>query len=261
MKNRIYALNVLVFGSLFLFGCNGGGGGSSNPPDRGFNLLPTRIEISQTTQSQIQRPTMMRVISTFLEPQGTTQGTIEYFPARDIGPASTWFQDARVPGRWRFQYVEINQIGLVPCIEGIQTVERNVHVGEQEPLDCHAFVFPVTIAPNTVDASSPASTIQIEAEGVSDTYGAPQVAILDEFGTLKGSVTSTVVNIGKGQIAFTPPTMTSYSNGVYQITVNNITASGRWDTVGVGEISVYGNTPPPAPNPPDPCNIPAPCLF
>lgn len=260
MRIRIFALSVSLIGSLLLIGCNGGGG-SGNPPDRGFNLLPTRIEISQTTGSQLRRPTTMRVVSWFLEPQGTTQGTIEYFPARDIGPASEWFRDARVPAKWRFQYVEIFPIGTVPCINGVQTVERNVHIGEQEELFCEAYVFPVTVAPNAVDATAPSSTVSIEAEGVSDTYGAPQVAIFDEFGTLKATVSATAVNLGKGQIAFAPPNLNSYPNGVYQLTVNNITASGRWDTVGAGELTIYGNTPPPAPNPPDPCSVPAPCLF
>jgi len=203
----------------------------------------------------------MRVVSNFLEPLGPTQGTIEYFGPTDIGPAATNFPNARVPGKWRFQFVEIMQVGAIPCLDGIQTVVRNVHIGEMETLTCHAYAFPVSVAPNTVDTSSPPPTIQIEAEGVSDTYGAPQIAILDEFGNLKASIASSIVNIGKGQIAFTPPNLTSYSNGVYQLTVNNITASGRWDTVGAGEISMYGHTPPPGPNPPDPCNNPAPCLF
>lgn len=259
MRNRIIALTSSALCTLFLVGCNGGGG-SNNPPDRGFDLLPTRIEISQTTGSQIRRGTIMNVISTFLEPLGTTQGTVEYFPATQIGIAATNFPNARVPGRWRFQFIEV--FGpFPPCQDGIQTVERNVHIGEMEELFCHAYVFPVSVSPNAVDASSPPQTIQVEVEGISDTYGPPQVAILDEFGNLKASVTSSVVNLGKGQIAFTPPNLTSYSNGVYQLTVNNVTASGRWDAVAAGEISIFGNTPPPAPNLPDPCNNPAPCLF
>ena len=71
MRNRIIALTSSALCTLFLVGCNGGGG-SNNPPDRGFDLLPTRIEISQTTGSQIRRGTIMNGISTFLEPLGTT---------------------------------------------------------------------------------------------------------------------------------------------------------------------------------------------
>lgn len=253
-------MSTLIFSSLFLSGC-GGGGGSTNPPDRGFDLAPVRVEISQTTGSQIERTTIMRAAGWFLEPQGTTQGTVEYFAPMDIGPVQTTIPNARVPGRWRFQYMEVFQPGQFPCVDGVQTVERNVHIGEREPLSCRAYVFPITVAPNAVDATSPPSTISVEAEGVSDTYGAPQIAIFDEFGTLKVAVSATAVNLGKGQISFSLPNLNSYSNGVYQLTVNNIAASGRWDTVGVGELSVFGNTPPSAPNPPDPCNNPAPCLF
>ncbi|MBX3283453.1 MAG: hypothetical protein KF756_13385 [Acidobacteria bacterium] len=261
MRVRIFALSVSLIGSLLLIGCNGGGG-SGNPPDRGFDLAPVRIEISQTTSSQIERTTIMRATGWFLEPQGTTQGTLEYFAPRDIGPVLTRIPNARVPGRWRFQYVEAIQPGQFPCVEGIQTVERNVHIGEREPLYCHAYVFPITVNPKAIDVTSPPSTIDVEAEGVSDTYGSPQVATFDEFGSLKFSVSATAVNLGKGQIRFTlPPNLSTYTNGVYQLTVSNITASGRWETVAAGELSLYGNTPPPAPNPPDPCSVPAPCLF
>lgn len=260
MRNKLYLMVTIFFGVIFAPACTGGGG-SGNPPDRGFDLFPDRIEISQTTGSQVHRPAVMRVISTFLEPQGTTQGTIEFFPETEIGPGFRNFFNARVPGKWRFQYREVALLGRIPCVGGIHTVERNVHIGEMESLPCEAVVFPITIAPNTVDANSPPSTIQIQAEGASDTYGAPQIAILDEFGNLKASVTTTVTNIGKGQLEFTPPSMGTYSNGVYQLTVNNITSTGSWDVVGAGEVSIYGNTPPPGPNPPNPCSVPTPCLF
>lgn len=260
MRNRHHFLLIaLITGIAILPSCTGGG--SSNPPNRGFDLFPDRIEISQTTGSQVHRPAVMRVISTFLEPQGTTQGTIEFFPETEIGPGFQNFFNARVPGKWRFQYREVALPGRIPCVGGIHTVERNVHVGETETLYCEAPSFPITLAPNAVNADSPPSTIQIEAEGASDTYGAPQVAILDEFGNLRASVTTTVLNIGKGQLEFTLPNMSAYSNGVYQITINNIDSSGRWDVVGAGELSVYGNTPPSQPSPPNPCSIPTPCLF
>lgn len=261
MKNKQkFQVMVVVLGFVFLVGCGGGGSGTNNP-NRGFDLLPNRIEISQTTGSVIHRPTIMRVISTFLEPQGTTQGTIEFFPATDIGPAVDNFPGAKVPAKWRFEYVEIGQVGRIPCHGGMRTVERNVHVGELERLDCEAYVFPIAISPNTADVNSPPASIEIDVAGISDLYGNPQVAILNEFGVLRDVVSSTVVSLTKGRIAITVPNLSSYPNGVYQITVSNVNAAGGWEILGAGELSVYGNTPPPPPNFPDPCSIPAPCLF
>ncbi|MCE7961784.1 MAG: hypothetical protein DYH05_04710 [Acidobacteria bacterium ACB1] len=202
----------------------------------------------------------MSVIGTFLEPLGTTTGTIELIPTTQIGPGPRNFFNTRVPAKWRFQYWE-SFMGQVPCVGGVHTVERNVHLGEMEKLPCYAYVFPISINPSTVDAVSPPSTIAVEAEGISDTYGPPQVAILDEFGNVRASIAATVTNLGKGQMEFTLPNVSTYYNGVYQITVNNVSASGRWEAVGAGELSLFGNTPPSPPNLPDPCSIPAPCLF
>lgn len=241
-------------------GC-GSGGGNTGDPHIGFFLLPNRFEVSQTTGSEISVPTLMRAQGEFIEPQGTIQGTLELFPFRDIGPAATQIPDAKVPAKWRITYFELPQPGRIPCQDGIRTVERNVHPGEVEPLSCTALVFPVAIIPNTVDTQNPPSTMDIDVEGASAEYGPPQVAILNEFGQLLAVAPATIIIAAKHKIRFTPPNMSQYPNGVYSVSVNNVTVSGQWDTVGVGEISVYGNTPPPAPNPPDPCSVPAPCLF
>lgn len=259
-KTNLWILIVTASVLSVISGC-GGGGGNNSDPNRGFDLLPNRIEVSQTTGSVVHRPTMMRVISTFLEPQGTIRGTTEFFPARDIGPAATQFPGAKVPARWRFQYIEIGQIGRPPCQDGIRTVERNVGVGALERLDCTALVFPISVVPSAIDANSPPATIEIHAKGLSNDHGAPQVAILDEFGRLRGVVPATITNLEKGMAQINTPNVGTYFNGVYQITLSNVRANGSLDVIGVGELTIYGNEPPDPPDFPDPCLIPEPCLY
>lgn len=263
MKNiNKLIISVGLFSIAFLSACGSGGGGSNNTnPNRGFDLLASRIEVSATTGSEIIRPTNMRVQGQFLEQQGTIRGTIEQFSATDIGPGPRNFPGTKVPARWRFTYVEVGQIGRIPCQEGIITVERNVGVGALEELFCSARVFPIVVSPNAINGQAPPAKIDIQVEGLSNEFNVPQIAILNEFGQLKAAIPATIMNLGKGQIQIDTPNLSQYSNGVYSVTISNVKANGAWDVVGGTEITIYGNPVPQPPNYPDPCNIPAPCLY
>lgn len=258
MKIEKFSRYSLLFCGLALFSACGH---TPNNPNGGFFLLPQRLEVSATTGSEIVVPTTMRAQGQFIEPQGTIQGTVESFPAIDIGPAATQIANAKVPAKWRITYVEVNQIGRIPCQDGIQTVERNVSPSEVEPLLCRARVFPISVSPNAIDAQLPPPKIDFEVEGISDEYGPPQIAIFDEFGQLRAAIPATVVSLGKGKIQIDTPNLSQYYSGVYSVTVSNIRANGAWDVIGGTEVSIYGNAPPIDPHDPNPCAIPAPCLF
>ena len=261
MKRKLIFASVTFIASIVSSACSGGGGGSSSDPNIGFFLIGDRFEQSQTTGSTIVVPTIMRAQGQFIEPQGTIRGTVESFPVKDIGPAATQIPGAKVPAKWQITYVEAAQPGRIPCQDGIRTVERNVGVGELERLPCTARVFPVTLIPNTVDVQSPPTTIEIDVEGVSNEHGQPQVAILNEFGQLRAAIPATIIQSAKHRISFTLPNMNDFYNGVYTVSVSNVRANGAWDVIGVGELSVYGNVPPQLPQFPNPCVIPAECLF
>lgn len=262
MTQRVSFISLILVVSVAISGCNsGGGGGNSSDPNIGFFLIGDRFEQSQTTGSTIVVPTIMRAQGQFIEPQGTIRGTVESFPVRDIGPAADRIVGAKVPAKWRITYVEAAQPGRIPCQDGIRTVERNVGVGELERLTCTARVFPVTLIPNSVDVQSPPTTIEIDVEGISSEHGQPQVAMLNEFGQLQFAVPATIIESAKHRIRFTVPNMSAFYNGVYSVSVNNVRSDGSWNVIGVGELSVYGNEAPPLPQHPNPCVIPAECLF
>lgn len=260
MKSKqIFALILALGTSLMIVGCGGGGGGSN--PNGGFFLQADRHEISATTGSEIIVPTSMRVQGTFLDPQGTTSGTVTSFGPLDF----TNFKDianGKVPARWRFTYVEINQFGRIPCQDGIVTVDRDVHNSETEHLHCFARVFPITSSPNVIDVHSPPSNLVIGVQGVNAAFAPPQVAIYDGFGQLFAVVPATIVNNAKGRIQIQLPDISNVPSGIYPLTVSNILQDGTWDVIGGTELTIYGNDPPPPPGGGgDPCAIPAPCLF
>jgi len=267
MKVKLSRSILMTFASFMVFllaGCPGpgsGSGGGNNPPDIGFFVRPDRHEVSQTTGSEMIVPTLMRAEAQFIEPQGTIQGSVEYFVPRDVGPAATRFENAKVPAKWRITYVELPQPGRMPCQDGIVTVYRNVHVAEIEPLPCYARVFPVTLSPNAVDSQSQPVAIEIDIDGVSDEFGSPQVAILNEFGQLKATASATIIANAKHRISFALPSITQFRNGIYTVSVNNVKANGSWDVIGTGQLSIYGGVVPDVPTNPDPCAIPQPCLY
>lgn len=259
-KKQIFALLLVLGSSFMIIGCPGNGGGGNNPSG-GFFLRADRTELSATTGSSIVVPTSMRVQGTFLEALGTTSGNVTSFGPLDF----TSFKDipsGKVPARWRFTYIEINQFGRIPCQDGLVTVERNVYNSETEPLPCTARVFPIAISPNAIDAHAPPSTIIITVQGVNADFAPPRVAIFDEFGQLYASVPVTILNGERGRIQIPTPNLSNAPSGVYPITVSNILQDGSWDVIGGSELSIYGNDPPPPPGGGgDPCLVPAPCTF
>lgn len=220
--------NVLFYagllGILVLSGCGGGGGGNNGNPNRGFDLLASRVETSQTTGTTIIRPTGMRVEGRFLEPQGTIRGTRELF-LEDIFNFHP-VPGAKVPAKWRFTYFELPQPGIRPCEGGVRVVERNVGVGALEELRCPAFVFPIAISPSIINGQSPPLKIDIEVKGVQNEFGPPHVAILNEFGQLMTSLPATIIYLEKGKIQIDTPNVSQYRNGTYQITVSNVMSDG-----------------------------------
>ncbi len=247
---------VLVAGA-----CNGGGG-SNLPQDRGFDLHPIRIEQSQTTGAEINVPTVMKVSSQFIEPLGAIRGQIESFPTTEIGPAITQFRNAKVPAKWRFTYREFRLGGGIPCEQGVITVERNVSVGETEPLYCSVRVFPLGISPNVIASDSAPRAIKITAPSLRNDLGAPRIFVINEIGTVVQTLEGEIVSLAKGEVEFPSSSVVNLPNGVYQVAIHNVGNNDLLELIGVAQLSVIGNPPPMFPHiPSNPCAIPAPCLY
>ncbi len=257
MKKNLLIVMVLC-GVGILVGC--GSGGDPTYPNIGFSLQADRYEVSQTTGTTLLFPTTYRVIGNFIEPQGTILGTSEI--VNDTFTAFQIYPGRKVPAKWSFTYIEVNQIGRRPCSPLGGTVERNVNPGETEPLSCYARVFPITVSPSLIDAQSPPNKISLQVEGINNIYAAPQVAILDEFGNVKASMASTIMNLAKGEVEIDTPNLTQFRNGRYQVSINNVRSDGSWDTIGVAQIFIFNLIDPDNPTHTDPCANQAPeCLF
>ncbi|MGB6387265.1 MAG: hypothetical protein WBD25_15500 [Terriglobales bacterium] len=99
------------------------------------------------------------------------------------------------------------------------------------------------ISPSTVYSSSPPATVSITGSGFSTTYGMPQVAYYYNDGTYVGEVTATTAN--PTTISAAPPSgLSSDPSGIYVGEIQNATAGGGWQTVGVVALNLVTPTPP-----------------
>lgn len=232
-RNLIITLVLCVAG--LISAC---GGGSNNDPNIGFFIRADRIETSQTTGTSIRLPAIMQVKGEFLEPQGTIQGTLGDFNFVTI-LSHQHFPGRKVPAKWRFTYFEQPPPGRFACNPLGGVTERNVNPGETEPLVCNAMSFPIIASPSIIDGQTPPSKIDIQAEGISNTHGAPQVAIFNERGELNATMPATIIIMGKGQVQVDTPAMNQFRNGLYQISISNVRADGSWDVIGSAGITFF----------------------
>jgi hypothetical protein len=213
MKRNLKIM-IFIFSLAIFSACGGGVGGNTNDPNIGFFLRADRYETSQTTQTTLRFPTLMRVQGQFLEPRGTIRGTLEQIPTTDFFNIQH-FLGTKVPARWRFTYIELPQPGRIPCQPAGGVTERNVNPGEVEPLPCYATVFPIAVSPSLIDGQSPPSTIEIQAEGISNEHAPPRVTIYNEFGVLKANQPVTISNLVKGRVQIETPSLTGFTTVSY----------------------------------------------
>ncbi|QYO62583.1 hypothetical protein [Leptolyngbya sp. 7M] len=90
---------ILLFASLGLItACGGGGGGGGTPnPNAGFRMQT----YAQSQTGNIFFPTAAQVNGQFLQPNGTTTGTLETFNLSHSGVGQLIASGARVPATWR----------------------------------------------------------------------------------------------------------------------------------------------------------------
>lgn len=252
-KYKISLFVVLVFISA---GFRCGGGGSTSDPSRGFDVKSV-VRFLDPRGGGFERPAMAQNVNGFIT-ANTSSNTIGFRSQFSI-PTMSGFatvRDAIVPARW---YVN----GFIFDLNCARIVanEKSLGIGGSITLPCETFTFPTVASPNLVNAISPPQAVNISGEGFSNEYGMPRVAIYDESGQLRATLSSSSGNVAKG-IDVQLPSLVTYYSGRYILAVNNITGDGSWQVVGTAPIIIYGNDPPDFPDDPDPCISPArPCLF
>jgi hypothetical protein len=107
--------------------------------------------------------------------------------------------------------------------------------------------------------------VNIYGENMSTGFGNPVVLVYDSTGAVVGSATASFVS-GDGTSIQVPADLINSAvySGTYTLSVNNVTADGSLDQVGIAYIALTGlpdpPPPPPPPQPPvDPCPT-NPCL-
>src|ERR1035438_1879743 len=96
-----------------------------------------------------------------------------------------------------------------------------------------------TISPSTLYSASPPGAVSITGNGFTTTYGMPRVAYYYNDGTYVGEVTATTAS--PTRISAAPPSgLGSDPTGIYVGMVQNATAGGGWQTVGVVSLDQIG---------------------
>jgi hypothetical protein len=169
------------------------------------------------------------------------QGSVFSFsspPPTDL-VGNLYITNGRAPASWTFN----EQSGACSGL----SVTAPVSLGNVTTLECIATgdlgSGEYTISPSTVDSSSPPATVSITGSGFSTTYGMPQVAYYYNDGTYVGEVTATTAN--PTTISAAPPSgLSSDPSGIYVGEIQNATAGGGWQTVGVVALNLVTPTPP-----------------
>jgi hypothetical protein len=106
-------------------------------------------------------------------------------------------------------------------------------------------IFTFSLSPFSIDLLSPPSSVTFSnGGGVDSTYGSPQVAYFDGYGTYIGA--GQVTSWGSDWVVATVPDLSQVYSGSYTIQVQNMTSSGAWEWVGEGVGSAYNRDAPPS---------------
>lgn len=238
-------LTLLVcFGSLFV-SCDGGDGGSSSDPNRGFDILT--YAVAPITGTIV--PSGGNVQGNFLSGAGT-YGTVTTFNREHSGVGILRIPGAKVPGTWRLAFGPSFISGSL-CLT-YSTVDLNVNLGSEERLYCPGRFAGLTATPNTVDSLNPPASITFSGKGIEAVYGTPTLAFYDEYGNVVASSPAAQLLYAPDNeieaVSVTIPDLSQVYDGVYTVVVHNINPDGSWEVVGAAPITIYGNPPPPPPS-------------
>lgn len=246
LKSAIIAVAASVFIS-FSLSCAGGGGGGTPDPNAGFRMRT----FAQSQTGSVVFPTAAQVTGQFLQPTGTTTGTLESFNLSHSGVGELAAVGARVPAIWRLTLGPNIPGGGSLCLS-FATVDRSVTLNSTTDLVCPGRFTGFTASPDSIDALNPPATITFSGKGIDNTHGEPALAFYDEFGNIVASTqaTQTLWDGGETQGALVSvPDISSVYNGTYAIAIHNIKLDGSWELIGGAVVSIYGNPPPPEPPP------------
>lgn len=253
MKQLITIIFVFVLG--FAIAACSDGGSSTSDPNAGFKL-----ETFAVGPGGAIIPTGGRVQGQFLQANGTTTGSVEFFSVSH-GGAILLVSGARVPGRWRLT-LGPDFAGASDLCLTFTTVEKNMSLNSLEQLRCPGRFFGFTASPDSLDALNPPATVTFTGEGIKNVFGEPVLAFYNEFGVVVASTqTSSSQSIcGGGEIqgvTVSVPDISQVFDGIYTIVVHNVNADGSWEVIGAANVTIFGNPPPPSPPPPeeDPCYL------
>jgi len=226
--------------------------GSCPPPQpqNGFQVHTTELTILNNTPLFPERDKAGATVTCrFLFFVGSPQtGTVGSFNGTSNSSGRFNVDNAKLPATWEF----INTNG--PCAG--QVFFGSVAVGDVVGLRCSIFITGFQIAPAYVDVNSPPATFSMTGSGMSTSYGMPQIVFLNRYGYAVATTAASAVSPVGSWLQAPAPNMSLMQSGIYPVLVKNVMPSGLLETIGGAWMDVYGNDPPP---PPDPCGGVLPC--
>jgi hypothetical protein len=217
-------------------------------PNAGFRIQT----FARSQTNNVVFPTAAQVFGQFLQPNGSTTGTLESFNLSHSGVGQLIASGAKVPATWRLTIGPNIPGGGSLCLT-FATSDHNVSLNSLVELVCPGLFAGFTASPDSLDALNPPATITFSGKGLDNAFGEPALAFYDEYGYVVASTQATQ-SLWVGDeiegVAVTLPDISQVYDGVYAIAIHNIKADGTWELVGGSHVTIYGNPPPPPPPPP-----------
>lgn len=105
-------------------------------------------------------------------------------------------------------------------------------------------------APSSVDLQAPPATFTITGGDLDTTYGMPLVEFRGASGSVMTQTAATWVAGDGTALEADTPNLSAFRTGTYEVYISNANPDGSWNLLSATYVDMYGNDPPP---PPDPC--------
>jgi len=235
MKRMIYF--TLAVGSFLLTTAFQCGGPPPSPPPNGFQIhTQIREEINGVPLAPVNVSTSVDSDLVFAVPNAT--GTFTRCFGMTDRNGRLQCPDRVLPGS--YQITERSG----PCL-GQTLISDIIFPGDTFLSLCRIIITRLEITPQEINVNYPPATLQLTGQGMT---GMPVVKIVNIFGTVVATTTATQCN---GSWLSAPcPDISFLLSGDYGAMVYNVGPGGSLQRVGGAWLYVYGNDPPP---PPDPC--------
>ncbi|SRR6266700_2196040 len=208
-------------------------GGPPPPPPVGFQIHTlSEVNIFGTLQDS---PGIQVIGDYQHDVPAPPQGFITHFNQTTDSSGFTAVPSGKAPGVWNL--AEVNG----PC--GGQATWATIGAGATQDLDCIAIWFNFSIAPNPIDVMAPPATITIAGNGLTTTYGMPQVQFFNSAGTIVGQSTATSVTNGGQTLTAPMPSLGTLNTATYGIKILNVQSGGSLVTAGLLPVQIDGREP------------------